>query len=255
MDLALTREVSPAIARCELTHLAREPIDVARACAQHRRYEALLEAAGCTVLRLPAEPDLPDSVFVEDAAIVVDELAIVARPGVAARRPEVTTVARALAPYRSLVPIEAPATIEGGDVLRVGRTVYVGQSSRTNAEGLDQLRAILAPLGYRVVGVPLAGCLHLKSAVTQVAEETVLLHPGWIDAAVFAAYERIEIDPAEAYAANGLLVRGTLVYPSAYRRTRDRLAARGIRIVEVDVSELAKAEGAVTCCSIVLKTV
>jgi len=254
MDLALTREVSPAISRCVLTRLAREPIDVARAREQHRHYEESLEAAGCSLLRLPAEPELPDSVFVEDVAIVTDELAILTRPGAASRRPEIAAVALALAPHRPLVTIEAPATLDGGDVLRIGRRVFVGQSCRTNAEGLTRLRAILEPLGYRLVGVPLAKCLHLKSAVTQVGEEAVLLDPGWVDPAAFAAYERIEIDPAEPYAANGLLVRDTLVYPSAYRRTRERLEVRGIRIAAVDVSELTKAEGAVTCCSVVFET-
>jgi len=253
MDLALTREVSPALARCELTHLARAPIDLARAREQHRRYEAVLESLGCTLVRLPAEPELPDSVFVEDVAIVTDELAILTRPGAASRRPEVATVALALAPYRQLLAIEAPATLDGGDVLRVGRTVYVGQSRRTNADGLTQLRSILEPRGYRVVAVPVTGCLHLKSAVTQVAQDTVLLHPGWVEPATFAAHERIEIDPAEPHAANGLLARGTLVYPVAYPRTRERLEARGIPIAEVDVSELAKAEGAVTCCSVVFQ--
>ena len=253
MTIALTREVSPAIVRCELTHLAREPIDLDRAREQHRAYEAALEAAGCTLVRLPAEPDLPDSVFVEDVAIVTDEVAILTRPGALSRRPEIPAVAAALARYRPVVALEDEATLDGGDVLQVGRTVYVGQTRRTNAEGLAQLRAILEPLGYRLVGVPVTRCLHLKSAVTQVADDSVLLHPGWIDPQVYAAHERIEIDPAEPHAANGLLVRGTVIFPTAYPRTRQRLEARGIPISPVDASEVAKAEGAVTCCSLVFR--
>ena len=254
MTIALTREVSPAIARCELTHVARSPIDLDRAREQHLAYERALEAAGCTLLRLPADPELPDSVFVEDVAIVTDEIAILTRPGAISRRPEVRAVATALVPYRSVVALQGEATLDGGDVLRVGRSVFVGQSQRTNAEGLAQLRTILEPFGYRVVGVPVAGCLHLKSAVTQVADDTVLLHSGWIESQPFAAYERIEIDPAEPHAANALLVRGSLVYPSAFPRTRERLESRGLSVVAVDVSELIKAEGAVTCCSVLFET-
>jgi dimethylargininase len=251
MTIALTREVSPAIVRCELTHVAREPIDLDRARAQHRRYEAALEAAGCTIVRLPADPELPDSVFVEDVAIVTDEVAILTRPGAASRRPEIPAVAAALSRYRPVVAIEGEATLDGGDVLRIGRTVFVGQSRRTNELGLRQLGAILEPLGYRTVAVPLERCLHLKSAVTQVAEGVVLLNGEWVDTQAFAAYERIEIDPSEPYAANALRVGNTLVFPSAYPRTCKRLEARGIPVAAVDVSELIKAEGAVTCCSLV----
>ncbi len=251
MTIALTREISPAIARCELTHLSREPIDLDRAREQHGAYEAALEAAGCTILRLPADPELPDSVFVEDVAIVTDELAILTRPGAASRRPEIPAVAAALSRYRPVVAIEGEATLDGGDVLRIDRTVYVGQSRRTNAEGLAQLRRALEPLGYDVVGVPVTRCLHLKSAVTQVAEGVVLLNAECVATQTFGAFERIEVDPSEPHAANALLVHGTLVYPSAYPRTRERLEARGARIAAVDVSEIVKAEGAVTCCSVV----
>jgi dimethylargininase len=254
MTIALTREVSPAIARCELTHVARVPIDLDRARAQHRAYERALEEAGCALLRLPADPELPDSVFIEDVAIVTDEIAILTRPGAISRRPEVRAVAAALVPYRSVVALQGAATLDGGDVLRIGRSVFVGQSQRTNREGLDQLRTILEPFGYRVVGVPVTRCLHLKSAVTQVADDTVLLHPGWIDSQPFAAYERIEIDPAEPHAANALLVHGALVYPSAYPHTRERLESHELPVVAVDVSELSKAEGAVTCCCLVFET-
>jgi dimethylargininase len=250
---ALTREVSRALVRCELTHVSRSPIDVALAREQHARYEAALEKLGCEILRLPEEPEQPDSVFVEDAAVVVHEVAIATRPGAASRRGEVESVAAALAPHREIVRIEAPGTLEGGDVLGIGTTVWVGLSSRTNREGVAQLRAVLEPRGYRVVTVPVTRCLHLKSAVTQVAERAVLLHPGWVPAERFPTLERIEVDEAEPMAANGLLVGGALIYPSAFPRTRERLAKRGIPILEVDVSELQKAEGAVTCCSVVFE--
>ena len=253
MTIALTREVSPAIVRCELTHLSREPIDLDRAREQHGAYEAALEAAGCTILRLPADPELPDSVFVEDVAIVTDELAILTRPGAVSRRPEIPAVAAALLRYRPVVAIEGEATLDGGDVLRIDRTLFVGQSRRTNAEGLTQLRRTLEPLGYSVVGVPVTRCLHLKSAVTQVRDRTVLLNPEWVAPQTFEAFERIDIDPSEPHAANALLVDGALIFPSAYPRTRERLEARGISVASIDVSELIKAEGAVTCCSLVFR--
>jgi dimethylargininase len=253
LKLAITREVSPALARCELTHLSRRPIDPDLAREQHRRYEACLAAAGFTVRRLPAEPDLPDSVFVEDAAVVLDEVAILARPGAVSRRPEVPSIAEALRPYRTLVPIEAPATLDGGDILVVGRAIFAGASSRTSAEGIEALRGIAAPYGYEVRAVPVSRCLHLKSAVTRVSERAVLIHPGWVEPSYFSGLELIEIDPAEPFAANALAAGDTLIYPEAFPRTLARLEARGLRVVTVDVSELAKAEGAVTCCSLLFE--
>ena len=250
--IAITRKVSPAIARCELTHLAREPIDLALAERQHAAYEASLRALGCRVASLPAEPDFPDSVFVEDAAVVVDELAVITRPGAPSRRGETESVAAALAPHRPVVAIEPPATLDGGDVLRLGRRVLVGRSSRSNAEGVAQLRALLAPHGYTVEGIAVSGCLHLKSAVTEVAPGAVLLNPAWVDPAIFAGTRLIEVDPGEPFAANALLVGGTAIYPSAFPRTAARLERVGVRLARVDVSELAKAEGAVTCCSLII---
>jgi dimethylargininase len=203
---------------------------------------------------LPEAADQPDSVFVEDIAVVVDQIAVVTRPGAPSRRAEVDAVAAALAPHREITRIEAPGTLEGGDVLRIGKTVWVGLSSRTNREGVEQLRAALEPRGYRVVAIPVTSCLHLKSAVSQAAEGAVLLNPAWLPAERFASLERIEVDASEPLAANGLLVGGTLVYPVSFPRTRDRLAKRGIAILDVDVSELQKAEGAVTCCSILFES-
>lgn len=252
--IAITRPVSRSIARCELTHLAREPIDLDLASAQHAAYEQCLRFAGCEVVRLPAEPEMPDAVFVEDLAIVLDELAVVTRPGAASRRAEASSVARALARLRPLVTLPEPATLDGGDVLRVGRTLYVGRTARTNGEGRARLEEAVAAFGYRVVEVPVEGCLHLKSAVTLAAEGVLLVQPEWVPAAAFdPALERLEVDPSEPYAANVLRVRDAVIMPAAFPRTRAALEARGIRVLSVDVSELAKAEGAVTCCSLIVE--
>lgn len=252
MRIAITREISPALARCELTHLARQPIDLERAREQHQRYEACLTDLGCAVQRLPADSSLPDSVFVEDTALVFDELAILTRPGAPSRRAEVAAMAAALAPHRSCVSIIAPATLDGGDVLAVGRTVYVGVSGRTNAQAVEQLRGLLEPHAYRVQPVPVTGCLHLKSAMSRVGPDTVLLHPGWVSADDFSELRKLEIDAAEPFAANALLIDETVVYPAEHPRTAERLERQGIRVRRVEASELAKAEGGVTCCCVLV---
>ena len=251
--IAITRDVSPALAACELSFVARSPIDAARAQVQHAAYRRALEAAGCEVVRLPAEPALPDSVFVEDVALAFDELAIATRPGAAARRDEGHAVLEVLGSVRRVLPIEAPGTLDGGDVLRIGRRVLVGDSARSNAAGREQLRALLAPHGYTVEDVAIRDCLHLKSAVTQVADRAVLLNPDWVDRAPFTGYQCIEVDPAEPHAANALRIGERLVYPDAFPRTLARLRAAGFAVETVDISELQKAEGGLTCCSIVLR--
>jgi dimethylargininase len=251
MWTAITREVSGAIAQCELTHLPRVPLDVARARLQHAEYEAALRHLGVRVVRAPAVPNLPDAVFVEDIAVVVDEAAVITLPGAPSRRPEIPGIADALAPYRRLLHIEGSARLDGGDVLRVGKSFYVGLSQRTNPEGVAQFRCLLAPWDYQVQTIAVRGCLHLKSAVTQVAEGTLLLNPAWLPDGAFRDFERLEVHPKEPYAANALLVGNTIIYPQHFPRTRRLLEARGIHVRTVPCDELAKAEGAVTCCSIV----
>lgn len=251
--IALTRDISPRIVECELTHLARTPIDLAAARIQHAGYERLLGALGCEVRRVAAAPEHADSVFIEDTAVVVDEVAVITRPGAASRRGETAGVEDALVGLRPVARIEAPGTLDGGDVLLVGRRVFVGQTARTNEAGIAQLRAILAPHGYTVEGVPVTGCLHLKSAVTALDDGTVLVNPDWVDPAVFAPLAAVPVDPAEPMAANVLRVGDALLYADAYPRTRAALEARGYRLHLVDASELAKAEGAVTCCSLILR--
>jgi len=251
--VAITRAVSPKIGQCELTHLERQAIDARLAQAQHGQYEACLAGLGCELHRLPAEPDLPDSVFVEDTAVVLDELAIITRPGAASRRPETESVARALEPFRRLAFVRPPGTLDGGDLLHAGRVLTIGLSGRSNQAGIEQMRRLVEPYGYRVEGVPLAGCLHLKSAVTQVAEDMLLINREWVDGRIFQGLKLIDVDPEEPLAANALLVGGTVIYPADYPRTRRRLEEAGISVQTVDVSELAKAEGGVTCCSLIFR--
>lgn len=250
--LALTREISTSLARCELTHIARMPIDVARACEQHAAYERALQSCGCTVCRLPADASMPDSVFIEDTAVVVPELAVIARPGAPSRRAETVAVAAALETVRPLAAIEEPGTLDGGDVLVSGRTVFVGQSNRTNSEAVSQLRVLLAPYGYQVRPVQPHGCLHLKSAVTTVSAAAVLINPAWVSPREFSEVDVIEVAPEEPGAANVVSIDGRVIASAAYPRTIERLARRGVDVLVVDASELAKAEGALTCCSLLV---
>jgi dimethylargininase len=250
--IAFTRDVSDRFAECELTHLAREPIDLARARAQHAAYEAALRACGCEVRRLGALHQQPDAVFVEDTALVLDELAVITRPGAKSRRPETDSVAAALGPLRPLRFLEEPATLDGGDLLVLGRRVFVGLTTRSNAAAVAQLGEWLEPLGYAVRGVAVSGALHLKSAVTPLEAGTLLVNPAWVDSAVFGEPVVVEVHPAEPQAANALALGRRAILPAAFPRTAGRVAALGLEVVPVEVGELAKAEGGVTCCSLIV---
>jgi dimethylargininase len=252
--IAITRDVSESLAHCELTHLAREPIDVARAREQHAAYERALEALGCTLRRLPPEHELPDAVFVEDTVVVVPEIAVIARPGAESRRGEVASMEQALASLRPLARIEPPGTLDGGDVLVAGRDVFVGRSSRTNDAGREQLARVLTPFGYAVQGIALWDCLHLKSAATWTGGRTMLVNPEWVDPGAFGDYECIPVDATEPHAANALAIDGAVLHGAAFPRTRARIEAAGQRVIPVDLSELAKAEGAITCCCVVVES-
>lgn len=249
--IAITRDVSPAIVNCELTHLSRDLIDVEKARAQHAEYERTLERLGCKVTRLPADASIPDSVFIEDIAIVFDEIAVVTRPGAASRRPEVAAVAKKLSQLRPIVQIVAPGTLDGGDVLVVGRSVFVGRTLRTNDAGIGQLRAAIASYGYAVVPATVRGCLHLKSAITALDDQTVLANRQWIAEEEFNRFEFLDVDTSESTGANIVRVGRNLLYASTFPRTLERLERRGYAVTTVDVSEIAKAEGALTCCSLI----
>ena len=251
--IAVMRGVSPAITRCELTFLDREPIDLHRALAQHAAYASLLVELGLEVVEIPADPAFPDCCFVEDVAVALDGLAIMTRPGADSRRGEGPAVEEALARFRPVARVEAPATLEGGDVLQVGRTLFVGRSARTNTEGVEALRTLAEPLGYRAVAVPVIGCLHLKSAVTALDHERVLANPAWIDPTPLRGVEIIRVAPEEPGAANVLRVGSTVVAHPGFPRTFDRLGALDLDLRPLDVSEFLKAEAALTCKSLLFR--
>lgn len=249
--IALVREVSPEISSCELTHLERAPIDAARAASQHAEYVEALAEAGCVVKWLAPAPQLPDSVFVEDTAVVLDGLAVATRPGAESRRAEVVSVAAVLQEFRPVHHIRHPGTLDGGDVLHAGRTLYVGETPRTNASGIAQLREIVAAAGYEVRAVPVHGCLHLKSAVSWLDRDTLLINRAWTDASMFEGFRLIDVDPAEPFAGNALRVKEAIIYPKEFPKTRERLRKAGFPVRPLEASELAKAEGGVTCCSVI----
>jgi dimethylargininase len=234
MDIALLRDVSPGIARCELTYLERKLIDYGRAVKQHEGYRDALRGLGLETVSLPGDADYPDCCFVEDTAVVLDEIAVITRPGAESRRGETAVAAEALAAYRPLATIPAPATLEGGDVLRIGRTLFVGRSTRTNDAGIAALREIVTPHGYTVVAVPVTGCLHLKTAVSAIGERTVLGNPDWAD-----------LEP--------LRVRGRVLMGQGSPLTRVLLEKRGSEVIELDTSEFQKAEAGVTCKSLLFR--
>jgi dimethylargininase len=253
MAVAITREVSPRFDECEITHIDRSPIDLHLAQAQHQEYVQTLKELGCEVIELPAEAHLPDSVFVEDTAFILPEVAVITRPGADSRKPEIESIARALLRYRELRFIQEPATVDGGDVLVLDKDILVGMSTRSNQVAIDQINALLGGFGYRAHPVELHDCLHLKSTVTRVDENTLLINPHWVDAKQFSSFDLIEVDPAEPFAANCLPISGELIFPVAFPKTRAKLEARGYKVRTVQVDELAKAEGAVTCCSLIIE--
>lgn len=246
--IAITRAVSPRLADCELSFQDREPIDASRATEQHAAYCSVLSELGAEVVRLPTIEDQPDCVFVEDPMIVLEEVAIVTRMGAESRRGESTSLAQAIAPYRELRHIEAPATLEGGDVMRVGKTLYVGLSRRTNIAGIQQLARLVAPFGYWVTPVELRGCLHLKTACTFLGDDTVLANREWLDVDAFCSLKFLDVP--EPPAANTLRISDTLLMPSSFPETRTLLEKHNFRVQTVDISELMKAEAGVTCMSL-----
>lgn len=252
MTLALIRVPASTIIQCELTYLAREPIDFTRAQQQHRAYCAALARCGARVVTLPARAEFPDSVFVEDTAIIFAECAVITAPGALSRRAEAELSAAELARYRPLARIASPATIDGGDVLRIGKKVFVGLSQRTNPAGIDALRAIIAPFGYEVSAVPVRGCLHLKTGCTALDGHTLLANPDWIDLAPLREFEIVNIARAEPFAANVLRIGATILahlFPATIRL----IEQRGYAVFPIDISEFIKAEAGLTCMSLLIE--
>jgi dimethylargininase len=253
MLTAITRAVSSALVNCELSFIERKPIDMAKARAEHHAYESLLERLGAKVISLPEEPELPDSMFVEDPAVVLDEIAIICPLGTETRRKEAPTIAAAIEKFRKLAYIKLPGTLEGGDVLRVGKKIYVGVTRRSNPEGIRQLAVLVRSYGYDLTAIPVTGCLHLKSAVTFLGKNTLLGNRAWFDWKRMEGYEWIDVHPAEPHAGNALQIGDNVVFPASFPRTANLIKEKGFTLQQIDISELQKAESGLTCSSLLLE--
>jgi dimethylargininase len=253
MLTAITRSVSSSLANCELNFIPRKPIDLQKARAQHHSYAELLQKLGAKVIALPEEKDLPDSMFVEDPAIVLDEVAVICTMGTETRRKEAPSLAKALEKYRKLAYLKLPGTLEGGDVLRIGKKLFVGLTKRTNPEGIRQLAVIVEHHGYDVTAVPVTGCLHLKSAVTYLGRNTLLGNRQWFHWQRFAGFEWVDVDPSEPHAGNVLAIGEAIVFPASFPKTRAIIEAKGFHVEPLDISELQKAESGLTCSSLLFE--
>jgi dimethylargininase len=281
MDVAIVRKPTESLARCLLTHIERSSIDLARALEQHAAYTACLRELGCEIVELAPLPACPDAVFIEDTAVVLDDVAVIACPGAPSRRAECASVARELAKHRATValaepaasdalpsldrtatlgglvpagghaPLGGPATLDGGDVMAVDHTLYVGQSKRTNHAGLKALAHLVLEHGYRVKAVDVRGALHLKSACTHLGRGVLLVNRDWIAPERLAPLELVDVDPREPFAANSTRVGRRVVMSSAYPRTAERVERAGFDVYQVDLSEFHKAEAGATCLSLI----
>jgi dimethylargininase len=249
--LAITRRPSPLLESGERTHIGRAPIDLARALAQHDAYRAALTSCGLDGQRLDDADAFPDGVFIEDTAIVLDEIALLARPGAESRRPEIRGIEAALRPYRAIERIVAPATLDGGDVVVVGKRIAVGRSARTNEDGIKALAAIAGSFGYTVSAVGMHGCLHLKSGCTALPDGRLLVNRAWIETSDLAGFGLVDVPSAEPWGGDVAIANETVIAAAAYHETLALIEREGFQVKAVDLSEFAKAEGGVTCLSLI----
>lgn len=251
--VALTHVPSADLDLGQRTHVERVPIDAVLALEQHAAYRRLLQECGCEVRLLDVNRGCPDGVFIEDTAVVLDEVAVLASMGAAARRCEPAGIEPVLREYRDVRRIELPATLEGGDVLRVERKLLAGLTGRTNAAGVEALASLVRDYGYEVLAVPVRNCLHLKSACTALPDGRLLVSPACLDREALTGFELVTVPEEEPAAANVLPVEQTVIMDAAYPRTAGRVRELGFEVRTVGLSELAKAEGAVTCLTLVFR--
>lgn len=250
---AITHLPSPNLQGGERTYVGRAPIDAALAARQHEAYRDALAGCGATVVTLDDNLALPDGVFVEDTAIVLDEIAVMMSMGAESRRAELPAIEAALRKYRPIERVSLPATIDGGDVVRAWRALYVGVSPRTNAAGIAALRDAVRRFGYSVTAIPVHECLHLKTACSALPDGRFLVNADWIDASPLPASSLVQVPANEPWAGDVLAIDSTIIASDAFPETIGLLRDSGLPVVPVSVSEFAKAEGGVTCMSLVFR--
>ncbi len=248
--IAITHVPSLRLEQCELTHLSRTSINIELARAQHANYCAALTSAGCSVQNNDFNREFPDAAFVEDIAVVLDELIILGAMGVQSREPEMAGWKQRLSEFRTLVELPSGAKLEGGDVLRVGRDLLIGISTRTNAIAIEAVTKLVKRLGYLVHAVPVVGCLHLKTACTAIDEDTLLLNPNWIDCE--RLLHKKMVIAADSWGANVIRLPDQLLTNSQNTATINQLELLGFSVTPVDLSEFAKAEAGATCLSLLI---
>lgn len=250
MSKAFVHSVSPKINQCELTYIDSKPVDYTQAVRQHDAYCKLIQKCGAEVIHLSGNVEYPDSVFIEDTAVVFNEIAVLAKMGVSSRRDEVAGVEPELAKYRQIAKIESPATFEGGDVVQIGHSVFVGLSGRTNEAGFEALKFILQRYDYEVIPIEIKECLHLKSACTAISNRSLLVNPNWVDISPFADFNLITVAEEEPGAANAIRVNDTVCVHAGYPKTIQMLEELDFNVETVDISEFIKCEGGLSCLSI-----
>jgi dimethylargininase len=249
--IAITQLPSPRMQQGERTFVGDERIDPALALRQHEAYRNALRRCGAEVIVLDANLACPDGVFVEDTAIVLDDVAVMMSMGAASRRGELPAIEAELARWRPIARVRLPATIDGGDIVRAGRALYVGRSPRTNDSGIAALRSIVAPFGYTVTAVPVTGCLHLKTACSALPDGRFLINADWIDTSALAAGALLPVANDEPWAGDVLVIGDRIIVSDAFPQTAELVAEASREVIPVSVSEFAKAEGGVTCLSLV----
>lgn len=254
MLTAITHIPSPSLNQCELTFLSPQPIDIDKAIIQHKSYCDMLRRCGLNVITLDKNSSLPDSVFVEDTALVLDELGLMMSMGIVSRQEEMRVIETELTKFRSIKNIKLPARLEGGDILRIDKSLYVGFTSRTNIKGVRALEESVKQYGYSVIGVNVPGCLHLKTGCTALDDQTILINPEWIDLKPFEDFNRIVVPNGEPFAANILRLGNTVCMHSGFVKTRQMVEQLGYDIEVIDISEFLKAEAGLTCMSLIFNT-
>lgn len=248
----LTRRPSSSIAQGALTYMDRVTPDFALAELQHNVYRSALVAKGHALIDVPAANGFPDSTFAEDVVLAFPECFVLCRPGTASRLGEPELIASYLPEDRPIYRIEAPATLDGGDILRIGRDVFVGLSTRTNSAGLIGLERLLSSFNYKTIPVRVLGALHLKTAVTAPTSDILLANSDWVDLAPFGNRTIIDVDDAEPFSANTLHIGEQLFMQASHPRTTSRLKSLGLIIDALDISEFAKIEAGLTCMSVIV---
>lgn len=246
---AITRTPSAELSR-GLTTANLGPPEYGKALSQHEQYVELLTRLGLKVEVLAPAEEFPDAHFVEDTAVVFPELALITRPGAPSRQGEAELMAAVLANYRKVVHIDPPGTLDGGDVLTIGRNVFVGLTDRTDRAGFNQLSKILTPLNYNCQAIPVSAGLHLKSSVNYIGNDTILVTSELAGNRAWEAYHKIIVDPQEQYAANTLWVNDNLLVPARFPRTTAKIKTLGLPVHELEITEMQKMDGGLTCLSL-----